>query len=253
MQFGGMPEVSATPPWKSRFYEAYVSSGQAGDTGGEAEVLFKPRKAFLNHIIAQYIPRDTNARILEIACGPGALLYFLEQAGYRNIAGVDVSEEQIAVAARLGILSATCSTLEDFLGAQEAGSADRVLAIDILEHLSRPEIVEILGAIRGVLKPDGRCIAHVPNGEGLFGMRIRYGDFTHELAFTPRSASQVFCVAGFREVRCFEDKPRVHGPTSLARRILWDVGTLPSRLLLAAETGVTQAILSQNMMIEAIV
>ena len=68
-------------------------------------------------------------------------------------------------------------------------------------------------------------------------MKIRYGDFTHELAFTPKSASQVFRVAGFREVRCFEDKPRVHGLTSLARRIIWDVGTLPSRLLLAAETG----------------
>jgi len=241
----------STPPWKSRFYEAYVSSGQAGDSGEEAESLFRSRKAYLNHIIARYMPRDAGARILEVACGPGALLYFLERAGYRNIAGVDVSEEQIAVAARLGILSATCSTLEDFLGAQQSASADRVLAIDILEHLSRPEIVEILGAIRRVLKPGGRCIAHVPNAEGLFGMKIRYGDFTHELAFTPKSASQVFRVAGFREVRCFEDKPRVHGPVSLVRRIIWDLGTLPGRLLLAAETGVTHAVLSQNMMIEA--
>jgi SAM-dependent methyltransferase len=244
--------VSNTPPWKSRFYAAYVSSGQAGDSGAEAEVLFQPRKAFLRHIIAQHIPRDTNARILELACGPGALLYFLERAGYRNIAGVDVSEEQIAVAARLGILSATCSPFEDFLSAQAAASADRVLAIDILEHLSREEIVESLGAIRRVLKRGGRCVAHVPNGEGLFGMRIRYGDFTHEMALTPKSAQQVFRMAGFRDVRCFEERPRVHGPTSLARRILWDVGTLPSRILLAAETGDTRAVLSQNMMIEAV-
>jgi 2-polyprenyl-3-methyl-5-hydroxy-6-metoxy-1,4-benzoquinol methylase len=213
--------------------------------------LFEPRKAFLQHIIAQHIPRDTSVRILELACGPGALLHFLERAGYRNVAGVDVSAEQIAVARRLGILSATCSTLEDFLAAQEDASADRVLAIDILEHLTREEIVECLTAIRRVLKPGGRCIAHVPNGEGLFGMRIRYGDFTHELALTPRSAQQLFRVAGFREVRCFEDKPRVHGLTSLVRRVIWDVGTLPSRLLLAAETGVTQGVLSQNMMIEA--
>ena len=105
MQCGGIPEVSATPPWKSRFYEAYVSSGHTIDTGGTAEDLFRPRKAFLKHIIAQHVPRDTNARILEVACGPGALLYFMEQAGYRNVAGVDVSEEQIAVAARWNSLS----------------------------------------------------------------------------------------------------------------------------------------------------
>ena len=158
--------MSATPPWKSRFYEAYVSSGQSIDTGGTAEALFRPRKAFLTHIIAQHMPRDTTARILEVACGPGALLYFLEQAGYRNIAGVDVSEEQIAVAARLGILSASCSTLEDFLGRQEAGSADRVLAIDILEHLPREEIVEILVAIRRVLKPGAR---ESRGGRGMVG------------------------------------------------------------------------------------
>jgi cyclopropane fatty-acyl-phospholipid synthase-like methyltransferase len=179
------------------------------------------------------------------------MLYFLQRAGYNNIVGVDVSEEQIAVASRLEISSATCASLEDFLTAQSDASVDAVLAIDILEHLTRREVMEVLDAVRRVLKPGGRCIAHVPNSDGLYGMRIRYGDFTHELAFNPSSARQVFRVAGFREVRCFEDKPRVHGFLSLARRIIWDVGTLPARLLLAAETGATGAVLSQNMMIEA--
>jgi cyclopropane fatty-acyl-phospholipid synthase-like methyltransferase len=244
--------VTDTPDWKSKFYAAYVSSGQARDTGEAAETLFQGRKAFLNHLIASHLPPQREAKIVDLACGPGAMLYFLGQAGYRNIAGVDVSEEQIAVAARLGISSATCGALEDFLAAQDASSVDVVLAIDILEHLTRPQVMEVLAAVRRVLKPGGRCIAHVPNGEGLFGMRIRYGDFTHELAFNPTSARQVFRVAGFREVRCFEDKPQVHGATSLARRLIWDVGTLPFRLLLAAETGAMGAALSQNMTIVAV-
>ncbi len=240
------------PDWKSRFYAAYVSSGQARDTGETADDLFRPRKAFLNHIITQHLPSDKSARIVELACGSGAMLYFLEQAGYRNIAGVDVSEEQITVAARLGISTAACATLQEFLAEQGDASVDAVLAIDILEHFTRPEVMELLAEVRRVLKPGGRCIAHVPNSDGLFGMRIRYGDFTHELAFNPSSARQVFRVAGFREVRCFEDKPRVHGPVSLVRRLIWDLGTIPSRLLLAAESGATRAILSQNMMIEAV-
>lgn len=245
-------ETKGALDWKSRFYAAYVSSGQAVDTGEDAETLFAPRKAFLAHTIATRLPPDRSIRIVELACGPGALLYFLKQAGYRNVVGVDVSEEQIAVAARLGISTATCATLEDFMAAQSPDSVDAVFAMDILEHLTRPEIVEALESIRRLLKPGGRCIAHVPNSDGIFGMRVRYGDFTHELAFNPNSARQVFRMAGFRQVRCFEDKPRVHGLASLVRRAIWDVGTLPGRILLAAETGVTESILSQNMTIEAI-
>ncbi len=244
--------MSNTSDWKSAFYEAYVSSGQAGaQTGQTAEELFAPRLAYLNHIVASHIPADRNLRIIDLGCGAGAMLFALDRAGYRNIAGVDVSQEQIDVATRLGIASASCATLEDFLAAQPAASVDAVLAIDILEHLTRPEVMDVLASIRRVLSPGGRCVAHVPNAEGIYGMAIRYGDFTHELAFTPTSASQIFRVARFTHVNCFEDKPRVHGLKSLIRRVLWDVGTLPTRLLYTAETGAPRAILSQNMMIEA--
>jgi SAM-dependent methyltransferase len=240
------------PDWKSAFYAAYVSSGQAGaDRGQSAEEFFGPRLAYLNELVAHHLPQDRDASIIDLGCGSGALLFVLGRAGYRNIAGVDVSEEQIAVAQRLGIASAACATLEDFLAAQPPASVDAVLAMDIFEHLTRPQVMDVLAAVRRVIKPGGRCVAHVPNAEGIFGSTIRYGDFTHEIAFTRVSAAQVFRVAGFTEVRCFEDKPSVHGLKSLVRRIIWDAGTFPSRLLHLAETGAPGAILSQNMLIEA--
>jgi SAM-dependent methyltransferase len=247
-----MSALNDAPDWKSAFYAAYVSSGQAVDTGEPAEAMFRPRMAYLNGLIASHIPPDRNIRILDLACGPGALLYALGRAGYADIAGVDVSEEQIAVARRMGIATATCNSLEGFLDEQDAGSVDVVTAIDILEHLTRAEIMGVLASIRRVLKPGGRCVAHVPNAEGLFGMQIRFGDITHELAFTQSSAAQVFRVAGFSQVRCFEDNPRVHGVKSLVRRVLWELGTLQSRVLSLAETGSGGAILSRNMVIEAI-
>jgi 2-polyprenyl-3-methyl-5-hydroxy-6-metoxy-1,4-benzoquinol methylase len=244
--------MSELPDWKSAFYTSYVSSGQAhaGDSQS-AQELFRPRLAYLNHVIANHLPPDRNARIVDLGCGPGALLFALERAGYRNIAGVDLSQEQIAVAARLGIASATCATLEDFLAAQPSASVDVVLAMDVFEHLTRPQLMEVLASIRRAVRPGGRCVAHVPNAEGIFAAAIRYGDFTHETSFTRVSAAQVFRVAGFTQVDCFEDKPRVHGLRSLVRRIIWDAGTLPSRLLHLAETGARGAILSQNMLIEA--
>jgi SAM-dependent methyltransferase len=243
--------MSDSTNWKSAFYAAYVSSGQAVDTGEPAEILFRPRMAYLNHLIANHIPASRSIRILDLACGAGALLFALGQAGYTNITGVDVSEEQIAVARRIGISNARCNSLEGFLAEQGAGSVDVVTAIDIFEHLSCAELMDVLASIRTVLKPGGRCVAHVPNAGGLFGMQMRFGDITHELAFTSSSASQIFRVIGFKTVKCFEDRPQIHGLKSLVRRLLWDVGTVPSRVLLLAESGESGAILSRNMMIEA--
>ena len=54
---------------------------------------------------------------------------------------------------------------------------------------------------------------------------------THELTFTQRSAEQIFRTIGFNTVRCFEDQPIIHGLTSLARYLIWTMGTCPIRLL----------------------
>jgi 2-polyprenyl-3-methyl-5-hydroxy-6-metoxy-1,4-benzoquinol methylase len=248
---GGYQSVSDVSDWKSSFYKAYVSSGQAMSKGATASEVFRTRIGYANYVIAKHLPQDRTVRVADLACGSGHWLYALELAGYRNVAGIDVSEEQISEAHRLGITSATCSTLEAYLESQGEESIDVVLAIDIFEHMTRGELMNILHSIRRVLKPGGRCIAHVPNAEGIFGMQVRFGDFTHELAFTKRSASQIFRVAGFRQVQCFEDKPLVRGIKSFVRRVIWDVFTIPRRLLLLAEVGVPGAILSRNMVIEA--
>jgi hypothetical protein len=94
-------------------------------------------------------------------------------------------------------------------------------------------------------------VIHVPNAEGIFGMRIRYGDLTHENCFTPQSINQALMACGFDGMACFEDKPIVHGLKSFIRFVLWEVLSLPYRLLLIAETGNTKMILSQNMLVVA--
>ncbi len=241
--------MNLTPEWKSRLYEKYVSSGQAMGSGETAAVRFAPRAAFLNHLIAAHLPVERSIRVLDLACGSGALLYFLKLRGYSDVAGVDVSAEQVALAHSLGIAEVQCAPLEEFLAGVPDGSVEAVFLLDILEHLTPEQVLGLLGSVRRVLRPGGRCIAHVPNAMGVFGMGVRFGDLTHELAFTADSARQMMRVAGFTEGRCFEDKPQVHGAKSLIRRVLWETGSLPFRLLYLAETGVWGAILSQNLTI----
>jgi hypothetical protein len=44
----------------------------------------------------------------------------------------------------------------------------------------------------------------------------------------------------------------VYGLKSFVRRVLWDLLTIPPRLLLAAESGTFSGILSQNLLVTAI-
>jgi 2-polyprenyl-3-methyl-5-hydroxy-6-metoxy-1,4-benzoquinol methylase len=247
--------MATTRSWKTRLYDAYVSSGQAGQQSesiNKPEELFRPRAAYLGHLIARYLPQDRASRIVDLGCGHGTFLYFLSRAGYTRIAGIDTSQQQIELAHRLGISQAELGEVAEFLARREDGSLDAVLLMDVIEHLTRQELFDLLDSVFRVLVPGGVCLVHVPNAEGLYGMRIRYGDFTHELAFTAKSANQILRTVGFRTVEAYEDKPVIHGVKSTARRVLWDCLTLYDRLLLFAETGSRGAILSQNLLIRAI-
>lgn len=126
---------------------------------------------------------------------------------------------------------------------------DVIFLMDVIEHLEKQEVVDLLDMARSVLADNGKLILHLPNAEGLFGMRVRYGDFTHQVCFTPQSIRQVLLATGYKCVEVYEDKPLVHGIKSMIRRFLWSLLTARERLLLIAETGSGGHILSQNMLV----
>jgi SAM-dependent methyltransferase len=251
-----MQAVQTKMSWKSRLYNGYVSSGQASATQRPLDTeiperVFAARAPYIRNVIARHLPQDRAARIVDLACGHGAFLYGLRKAGYTNISGSEISAELVELAHKFGISEAKCCDMLSDLKNRESESVDAVLLIDILEHLEMSELFETLDEVFRVTKKGGVCLAHVPNGEGLYGMRVRYGDLTHERAFAPRSAQQLFRTIGFKDVQCFEDRPQVRGLKSLGRRILWTTGTIPHRLLLLAEGGPLRFVLSQNMLIRA--
>lgn len=233
--------------WRTRLFDSYVSTGQT-DAPDRPERLESP---YNDRLIASHLPKGRAASIADLACGHGRLIYSLKKSGYTNVVGVDASKEQVAAAHRLGLSEVQCRDVREFLRAAEKESFDVVFLMDILEHLEPEETLELLDSVHGVAKVDGTMVIHVPNGEGIFGMRVRYGDFTHRCAFTSQSIRQVLSACGFRTIACLEDKPVVHGVKSLVRRILWSTLTAPLRVLLTAETGVTRHILSQNMLVIA--
>lgn len=236
--------------WKQHLYNNYVSTGQAGTNINRQAGLKIGDYPYFSNLIQTHLPHAKDIRIVDLACGHGTLIYCLKQLGYRNLEGIDISPEQVELAHALGITEIKNQDMQGFL-TDKAAAFDVIFLMDVLEHLSKPELFDCLDQVSSALRPNGMVVIHVPNAEGIFGMRIRYGDVTHENCFTPQSIKQVLSACGIGDVACFEDKPIVHGLKSRLRYALWGLLTVPFRLLLAAETGTTKSVLSQNMLVIA--
>jgi len=237
--------------WRNRLYSSYVTSGQAKADPSQKQTMFAERRRYIEPVIHRHFVLDKDTPILDLGCGHGAFVHVLRLNGFTAVTGVDVSGEQVALAHQLGIDGISQGELLGHLERQESESIGVALLWDIVEHLTREEAFVVLDEVYRVLRPGGKCLIHVPNAEGIFGMRVRYGDLTHEQSFTPTSAKQMLNTIGFSKISAYEDKPVPHGFMSMGRRLVWEAGTFPWRLLLAAETSDTNFVLSQNMLVVA--
>jgi SAM-dependent methyltransferase len=238
--------------FRERIYRHYVAAATTPLAPDTLDGL-APRKPFLANLVARHFPPDRAARIVEIGCGHGALLHVAREAGYTGMAGVDGSPSQVDAAARLGIPGVRLGDGLAALAAEADASLDAVVAFDVLEHLDRDELIHMADETFRVLKPGGRWIIHVPNGMAPFAGASRWGDLTHELAFTPDSLAQLVYTTGFKALSCFEDTPVVHGAKSAVRRVAWAGIRLMLKVYVAVETGTSRgAVFTQNFLAVAV-
>jgi SAM-dependent methyltransferase len=201
-----------------------------------AELALGSRAPYLRWVIARCFPPDRAARVIDVGCGDGTLLYFLREAGYVNCYGVDVAPPQVAAAQGLG-LDVRRGDLMQALQSAESESYDVVAAFDVIEHLTKPELLRFADEVHRVLRTGGRWVIHCPNGDSPFFAAVRYGDWTHEQAFTASSLSQLARVTGFTGLACYEDKIVAHGFKSWLRGVLWAAARAAIRALSVIETG----------------
>ena len=199
-----------------------------------------------NEYFGRHLPRQKAAEILDIGCGEGGFLHFLKSKGYKNFFGIDISGEQLKKAKALGVDQTTEADVFDFLRSREE-KYDLVFAGDFLEHFKKEEIMEIFDLVFRSLRPGGKFLIKVPNGESVFGTRYLYSDFTHEMSFTAMSLSQLFRTAGFEEMSFYPTRPVAHGVKSALRLFLWRVIEIIISLVLLVEMGSRNGILTHNL------
>ncbi len=221
--------------YRQRLYDSYVT-GMAAFVRELSPDGVRRGFPIVAKTIGPFLPADKGADILDLGCGYGALVAYMQSAGYRKARGIDRSPEMVGVAHKLGIEGIEQGELSSFL----QGSRSRwalITATDVIEHLRKDEVLPVLDMVFAALAPGGKFLMQVPNGMSKYGRWERYNDFTHEFGFDARSARQCLMAAGFSCVRVCPVGPVVHGAASALRWLAWKLWEPWLKLSLAVEAG----------------
>ncbi len=161
-------------------------------------------RRFYGKIIERITPK--RGKILEIGCGFGDLLSFLEK-DFQTV-GTDVSADAIKEA-RKKLKNTTLEILAaEEIGKLDKNSFDTVIASHTLEHLKKPKVV--IRLVSKLLKTNGIFFIVVPNpdsvGRKLKGKNwVGYRDKTHISLFTPDKWFKLLEYEGFIIEKAFGD------------------------------------------------
>jgi len=199
-----------------RLAEIYEEHHQRGDRcgftfGGEE----KGRR------IAAWV--GTGRRVLDLGCRDGTLTRYYVPGN--EVVGVDLDRAALAQCERILGIQTRWADLTAELPFNDS-SFDVVVASEVLEHLSWPEIV-VREAAR-VLRAGGAFVGSVPNAfrlknRLLFMLGIEYErDVTHLRRFSRRGLSGLLSkyFSDVRVVPAFGRIARLHGPL-FANSLLW--------------------------------
>lgn len=152
------------------------------------------------------IPRD--APVLDIPCGVGYLEHYLLRRGFGNVHAVDLSKEQVEMArAKLaehgldvaGRVAFELADVFDYLRRRQTFAA--IAVIDLLDHLSKERVLELLDLCHASLDGEGLTMIRVTNADNPTWGQVFYRDFTHETPFAPDGLRQCLALTGFEPVK----------------------------------------------------
>ena len=182
-----------------------------------------------------WLPTNSDASIIDLGCGEGHLLSALNKFGFTNCQGIDLREDAVAFCKKRGLDAEVC-TVQDFFKNSDK-KYDVVFAIDVLEHLTLDQSLNLIEEVSKNLKPTGSFIVQVPNLASLFGNSVYYGDITHMHGYSPISLCQLMRSAGFENTELRQAGPGMWSLKSLIRFCFWQLVVSIIRTINLFETG----------------
>jgi 2-polyprenyl-3-methyl-5-hydroxy-6-metoxy-1,4-benzoquinol methylase len=215
--------------FRDRIYSTYYSEHfQENRLNKPDSALFERASLGYEWNYGNYIKQiKKGSKVLDIGCGIGQGLYWLNKRGLKAV-GIDRSSEQLEQARIVldDIVELNHADAFEYLDSH-IKTFSVVLANDLIEHFTRPEALKFSYSIYESLVPGGIVVIKAPNAicpsAGNF-----FNDLTHERPYTERSIRRLLRTAGFINVKVFsfEHPPFRSIPSMLAwgiRRLTWSL------------------------------
>ena len=233
-----MNKQEPTHSYRNILYNSYVSKRHVLDGIDYDENNYERWLIFARKRFNGWLHFNQDANCLDLGCGHGNFLYLLEQAGYTNLVGVDLSEEQLQLASlRCPTATLIKDNVNNYLTNNEQ-IFDLISCLNIIEHLSKDELFSFLKLLEKSLKPGGRIIIETPNAESPWFGAVAYGDLTHEWFFTPTSLADTLSQVGLINYQARSTmQPDFSGVKRIMRTLVWEIIKFACVLWNLAETG----------------
>ena len=201
--------------------------------------------------LLRLLPANKNAKIVDLGCGFGTFVKPAIDAGYTNITGYDISQEQVDVAHKLGLKTVHHSSIEDYFAKGE--KVDIIVGLDIIEHFTKDELIEFLNSVKKCLNPGGKAIFRTPNMDAPQTSVYAYGDVSHEVFLNKSSALQIMSAMGFSTTEVFGGLLRNTNPLKeIIRKIgWWKYKTLKKIVLFCSARTWHNVVFEPNLLIVA--
>lgn len=235
----------------SKLYKNYVSSliVKRKSVPNSIFDLKRNSSAFMQHF-GDFIPKEKSGKIVDLGCGYGVLVWWLNSLGYENVHGVDISESQISLGKSLGIKELIEGDVFEYLNILKDNSCDMIILRDLIEHIEKHMVLDLLEKCGKKLKKNGRLVIQTVNGESPTFGKVFYSDFTHKWVYTSSSLKQILSNSGYRSVNFKPWHPRKKG-IGFFRYILWLLTEVIIKIFLYIEGGEFNKIVTVNLIASA--
>jgi 2-polyprenyl-3-methyl-5-hydroxy-6-metoxy-1,4-benzoquinol methylase len=185
-----------TPEQLMKAYDSSYYGEKEEKFNGFVEKILDSFRKKRAKLVSSYM--KPNANILDIGCGNGRFLKFLDEFGNYHLFGIEMEGNSARRAAKIKNINLKIGTLskEDF----SHESFDVITMFHVFEHLQEP--IEYLHIIKNILKKDGFLIMSFPNIDSwqakIFkGKWLHLDPPRHLFFFKPKDLTKIMNELGF--------------------------------------------------------
>lgn len=161
------------------------------------EDLFRGSEETISDRQRVYLPLlIDHGPVLDIGCGRGELLQLLGEIGI-DAMGIDVEQDMVERCRAGGLQRVEVADAVSYLRQVADGSLGTIVALQVIEHLPYPQLVDLLRMSTAKLEPGGRLVVETVNPHAPQALKNFWIDPTHQHPLYPEIVVALCGLAGF--------------------------------------------------------